>query len=174
MAETAFLFHSGKAFPRLKALGEKRNHSFFFRKLAAIENLLELRRNPRSQEYMIDLVRGTYGECPPDQLFVIENPRHLPEIHWDTVEEIVLLWPDANGTSWTPLERKILHLKSELTKVVVLNGRRRWFVLNRMTWYGFRLRRLLEKTFICELGFLAVFLCVSPVLVLTDLLRRRR
>jgi len=174
MAKTVYLFHSGKAFPRLKALGEKRGCSFFLRKLAAVENLLELRRNPRSQEYMKDLVRGAYGECPPAQFVVMENPKHLPEILWDTVEEIVLLWPDANGTGWTPIERNVLRLKNPITRVVVLNGRRRWFVINRMTWYGFRLRRLLEKTFLCELGFLTFFICVSPFLVLTDLLRGRR
>jgi len=108
------------------------------------------------------------------QTHVVQEDRRLPPLAWHDVDEIVLLWPDANGTGWTAIERQVFRQKTPATPVRVLNGRGRFFLLSRPVWRGFRWRRFLEKSLAPELGILVLFLITSPWLALSDIALGRR
>lgn len=124
--------------------------------------------NPRSLNYMRDLLSD-----------------RLPEAAWVTTadpgwtariagaDEVVLLYPDAIGLGFMPIERIVMRYKRSWAGVTVLNGRRRKFLLNNATRRALRLRRLLEWTMLPELVFLPVFMVVTPLFWLADLLRGR-
>ena len=95
-------------------------------------------------------------------------------VDWTAPDEIVLVWPDGNGTGWSDLERVVFARKRASTVVRVLNGRRRCFVYDAVQRRAFRRRRLLEKTLAGELAFALVFVTLTPWLWLFDLVRGRR
>ena len=94
-------------------------------------------------------------------------------VTWSSFDEIVLLWPDGNGTGWSRLERTILDEKRPSARVIVLNGRRRRFELDRTRWRRFRARRFVQKALVGELVFGLLFVVVTPWLWLADLVRGR-
>lgn len=124
--------------------------------------------NPRNLDYMRDLLSD-----------------RLPEAAWVTTaepdwtariaaaDEVVLLYPDAIGLGFLPIERMVMRCKRPWAAVTILNGRRRKFLLNHDTRWALRFRRLLEWTMLPELLFLPVFMVVTPLLWLADLLRGR-
>ncbi|MDI6792686.1 MAG: hypothetical protein QME81_07455 [bacterium] len=127
------------------------------------------KRNPRNESYMKDLVAEVFG----DDFRQIEAKDLRPE-DIKKAEEIVLLWPDGNGYGWFRVESQIFAFKKRGAKVMVLNGRRRGFQLTIRLWFGYWLRRFLERFWIGELVFSAVFLVVSPLMVAWDLMRGRK
>ena len=87
---------------------------------------------------------------------------------------IVLLWPDAIGYGWTPLERDVFSRKRRDAEVYALTGRRRAFKLTPATLFGLRLRRIAERLWLGE-AVMAVGLLVSaPFLVMWDFARGHR
>jgi len=106
--------------------------------------------NPRPPAYM----RTLFAERYPDGR--LEGG--VPAGDADT---IVLLYPDAIGLGFGAIERRL----PRGARIVVLNGRRREFPLDRRTRAALRKRRLLERTM---LGV------ATPVLLAADLVRGRR
>jgi hypothetical protein len=83
-------------------------------------------------------------------------------------EQIVLLWPDANGMGWSDIERELFKKMRDCACVYVLNGRRRFFELSKSRWRAFQIRRALEASFLSEVCVFVVFLVTAPVLALWD------
>ena len=174
MPKRLFLFHQGKAYPRAERLFADKPRSGLQGKIKSLFHMLELRRNPRTLAYMQALAKEAYPDCAPNDICALEEGDDLPDIDWNSIQEIVLLWPDANGTGWRGIERRVLGHRTATTTVTALTGRRRSFALNRWTLLSFRLRRLLEKTFAFELAFVLFFCVASSIVVPYDLLRGRR
>jgi hypothetical protein len=86
----------------------------------------------------------------------------------------VLLYPDAIGLGFGPLERKVVRTRKGGAEVRALNGRRRDFLLDSSTLVALRLRRLIERSMLTELLFIPVFLCLTPLLLLVDWAKGRR
>jgi hypothetical protein len=125
--------------------------------------------NPRSAEYM----RVLQQERLPDAEWV-ETGEHSDWIErLSRADMIVLLYPDSIGLGFGRIERSVLEHKLDWTDVVVLNGRRREFRLNKATRFGLRLRRLLEWSMLPEILFLSVFVVVTPLLWAIDAVRGR-
>jgi hypothetical protein len=97
-------------------------------------------------------------------------PRHGLSLlsHVSSFEQIVLLWPDANGMGWFDIERRVFNGRKPGSRVYVLNGRRRFFELPRKQWRLFRFKRFMEKTFLLEFVVLFLFLLTAPVMALWD------
>jgi O-antigen/teichoic acid export membrane protein len=136
------------------------------------------RRNARSEAYMRDLaaeVLGRHVELLDAEAGLLHEPRAGASAERLTAAStIVLLWPDATGYGWRPIERRVLALRRRGARVFVLSGRRRHFELTPMTLTSFRARRLLERLWLGEMVLAAVLLLAAPVLVAWDFARGRR
>ncbi len=95
------------------------------------------RSNPRSKEYMLDLLREKF----PDAEIVDINQTRSPG-------KIILLYPDAMGLGWGKIENR---LKIQTQNITVLNGRKRVFEFTSSVRRMLLLRRFLEMTFLPEL-----------------------
>jgi hypothetical protein len=109
---------------------------------------------------------------PNGTIVNVEDGRIPPEVT-ASADNIVLLFPDSIGMDFGDIERNVAR-RGPSRRVLVLNGRRRFFNLDapmrrRLAW-----RRFLEATRLPELAFFAVFLVATPVLLLVDALRRQR
>lgn len=171
---TLFVFHAGTAYPRLErwALGHSR--SVLSQPILKLAKILEYRRTPRSQGYMERLAQRAFPDFDRRQLVVVGDDRQLGALDWTALQRVVLLWPDANGTGWSGIVRQVFRRKRPHTGVIVLNGRQRLFMLNRLEWRSFTWRRALEQTLALELAFVLAFVLITPWLMLWDLLRARR
>ena len=125
--------------------------------------------NPRSESYMRELFRERY---PEGEYRVAGADGHWLEAI-RTARTVVLLYPDAIGQGFYRLERRLFCVKPAHAEVRVLNGRRRNFRLERSVLWGLRGRRVLESTLAGELLATGLFLVLSPLLVVWDLLRGR-
>lgn len=174
---TLFLFHAGKTYPNLERWARAFPSQSLRRVILKLGGFLEFRRYPRSWEYMNALTSRHISSAPltPAKPFDADvSVASLPHVDWQRLQQIVLLWPDANGTGWSMLERWVFRHKTFETRVYVLNGRGRLFELTRPGWRRWRMKRFLEKSFLAEIGFLLVFLATSPFLSLWDAVRRKR
>jgi hypothetical protein len=142
--------------------------------VASLERHLQHPRNARSETYMRELVTAAYGDVPESAIVRVTPGHRLPSIPWESVSEVVLLWPDGNGLGWGRLEREVFRRKRPSTRITVLNGRRRSFVLNRGQWRTIRVRRFIEKSLVTEAAFTVVFAVTSPFLLAWDMARGRR
>ena len=129
-----------------------------------------LKANPRSEAYM----REQFAQRYPGGTFinVDEEPGWIGQV--STTDLIVLLYPDSIGIKFSQLEALVKRAKRSSTTVRVLNGRRREFSLSRGTIRELRLRRFLERSMLGEILAIAMFIAVTPVFVVSDLLRGRR
>lgn len=156
---TLLIYHRGKAYP-----GARWIPSAFIRQLfQKLSGYHEYRGNPRSLDYMNELIGRHLGQAklvPDNDLSLLS---HVP-----TVEQVVFLWPDANGMGWFDIERRVFKLKKTGSDVYVLNGRKRLFRLSRHQWKVVRFKRFLEKSFLLEVGVLLLFAITAPVLALWD------
>lgn len=125
--------------------------------------------NPRGVEYMRDLVAGHFPEATWVNTAESEDWRQRIAV----ADQIVLLYPDAIGMGFSPIERDLIAHKLAWAGVTVLNGRSRRFRLNGGTHMGLRLRRFLAWTMLPEMLFLPVFVLATPVLWGLDLMRGR-
>lgn len=127
------------------------------------------RANPRDAEYMCSLCEERWGDA---EFVEIESATAHDSIQ--RADIIVILYPDAIGQGFAKVERDIARLKHAKAEVRVLNGRRREFPLSAATLRSLRLRRFLERTMLGESLFTALFLLITPVLLLVDLATGRR
>jgi len=117
------------------------------------------RAKPRSREYMLEL----FAEGFPDGAVEQDVPA-------ESVDEIVLLYPDAIGLGFGSIERRL----PAGVPVQVVNGRRRSFSFDTRTRRALVLRRALERSMAGEALALAVAALLTPVLILVDAARGRR
>lgn len=129
-----------------------------------------LKANPRDEAYM----RALFAERYPRGEFVNADADADWEGKLRGADTVVLLYPDATGLRFSPLESAVLRGKKGWAAVRVLNGRRRDFVLSRSARRRLRLRRLVERAMLGEALLTFVVLAATPFYVAGDLLRGRR
>ena len=122
--------------------------------------MVEFKANPRDAAYMRALFAERYPEGTIGDAAAAAG-----------AERVVLLYGDAIGLGWAPVERGLLRGGAE---VRVLNGRRRDFALDRATRLRLRLRRAAERSLAGEAVFTIAFVAATPFLLAFDLLRGRR
>ena len=131
MDRSIFIYHAGRTYPCLEKWGLCSGSYFPTKVISKLDGALKYRRNPRTREYMEALARQVISNFGLKDMLVIDEDQPLPELEWDTIGKVVLLWPDANGTGWSRLERGVLLRLRPSAEVVVLNGRRRCFALTK-------------------------------------------
>jgi hypothetical protein len=131
--------------------------------LRRYRTMVEFKANPRDEVYM----RALFAERYPDGR--VGGPDDVAG-----ADRIVLLYPDAIGLGWGPVERRLIRQAAPGTEVRVLNGRRRDFVLDRRARRGLERRRLLETALVGEAAATVLFVLATPVLLAWDVLRGRR
>jgi len=80
-------------------------------------------------------------------------------------DAVILLYPDGNGSGWSSLERRLGRLGRP---IVVLNGRRRLFLLDAPTRRSLLMRRCLERSWLLESALIAAVVPVGLVLACYD------
>jgi hypothetical protein len=132
-------------------------------RLRRYRTMVEFKANPRDEAYM----RALFAERYPDGR--LGGPDDV-----SGAERIVLLYPDAIGLGWGPVERALLRKAPAGAELRVLNGRRRDFVLDRRFRRRLELRRWLETALVGEAAATVLFVLATPVLLARDVLRGRR
>ena len=168
--EAVAIFCDGSAFPRLEPLSKR------FRALghviAQLDGHLRHERNPRALAYMEAAAKEAFPRL--GRVFDAGRGADMPAIDWENVGTLVLLWPDANGLGWGPLEAAVKRAVDHRVNVVVLNGRRRRFAFGSHAYRMLRRRRLLQKSFACNAVFTLALFLLAPALSVWDTLRGRR
>jgi hypothetical protein len=129
-----------------------------------------LKANPRDEAYM----RALFAERYPRAEFVDadSDPRWVERLR--DADTVVLLYPDATGLHFSPLESAVEKNKKLWATVRALNGRRRDFVLSRHARRQLRQRRFVERAMLGEVAAIFAFAALTPFFVAADLLRGRR
>lgn len=139
------------------------NESFFKNKPwwipGKLHNVVCLRANPRSKEYMIQLLNNIF----PDAQLIEDIPK-------DINGQLILLYPDAIGLGCGRIEKIV---NGRFKDVIVLNGRKRSFILNTQTRFKLLLKRFLEVTFLPELIASPFLIVLCVVLCIKDKLAGR-
>lgn len=161
------LFHEARTYPVLESLARMWMPAPVGRLASKLGLALEYHRNPRSMEYMLQLAQRHLPDLDSATPMVVSSDRDLATIDWTQIRDVIVLWPDANGTGWTPIERCLFGRGAG--SVLVLNGRGRMFPLTRRSWRAFQIKRAVAKSFIPEIIVLSAFLVTSPILALWDL-----
>ena len=167
-----FVVRREEPYPRLTRWVALSRLPFLERLANSVARDSTARRNPRDRAYMEKLAAEVFPDFSLEQTVHV-NEDTAPTIDWAAADEIVLLWPDGNGTGWSGVERVIFARKRASGRVVVLSGPRRRFSLDPAARNAFRWRRFLEKTLAAEIAFLVAFVVLTPWLLLSDLVRRR-
>ena len=131
--------------------------------LRRYRTMVEFKANPRDEAYM----RALFAERYPDGR--LGGPEDV-----SGADRVVLLYSDAIGLGWGPVERSLMRRAAPGVEVRVLNGRRRDYVLDRRTRLRLELRRWLEMALVGEAVATAAFVLLAPVLLTWDVLRGRR
>ncbi len=129
-----------------------------------------LKANPRNEDYM----RALFAERYPRGHFVNADAGGDWRREVRAADTVVLLYPDATGLHFSPLERAVFREKKTWATVRVLSGRRRDFVLSGQARRRLRLRRFLERAMLGEALAVVAFAAATPFFVAGDLLRGRR
>ena len=123
----------------------------------------------RSELYMRSVAQeygqGTWDVVTDDDLALDARVRDA--------DQVVLLWTDAIGFGTEQVERRVLAARKGSGDVLVVNGRRRQFVLTPERLRAMRTRRLLERYWVGETVLTAALLISAVPLMVFDLLRRR-
>jgi hypothetical protein len=162
----------GHPYPYLSRLVERLGSSGGRRLLDKLTIDSISRRNPRNRDYMRALV-ATEGLSEADVVVADAKAPAVDPNRLKSAATILLLWPDGNGTGWWPVEQQVFRETPRTARILVMNGRRRRFELSTGCWFGYLLRRVVEKSLAGELAFFAVFVVTSPFLVAWDRLRGR-
>ena len=133
------------------------------------------KRNSRLPDYMRELARvAIKQDCELIELPEGCDPaRVLTAARLEAAREIVLLWPDAIGYGWWPIERRVFASKRPVTPVSVLSGRRRRFAVTWSSLMPFRVRRVVERLWLGEIALGAGLLLAGAFLVTWDTIRGR-
>jgi hypothetical protein len=168
MNQTVFIYEETAAYPLLQNWTAR---APFARKIVLkLGAHLEYRRNLRVRQYMEDAAAHAFEEFHRSSVI---HSDQIKEMDWKHIDKVVLLWSDANGLGWFPIETLLLRFISPNTRVMVLNGRRRILEFRESRARVFT-KRILEKTFAIDLLLSAAFFFVTPFLVAADTLRGRR
>lgn len=108
------------------------------------------RANPRSKEYMINLLHDKF---PNAEFIDLEK--------FNSLGKIILLYPDAIGLGWGKIENG---LKINTQDIIILNGRKRVFEFTSSVRRLLLFRRFLEMTFLPEI-FLTLFVLLYGALL---------
>ena len=142
--------------------------------LAKLRRVERYKRNGRSAAYMRELARVALDA----RYRLVEVPMGdasaLASAGLPAANEIVLLWPDAIGHGWWPIERRVLAARGPATHVSVLNGRGRRFSATQTSLWAFRLRRAVERLWLGEVALTAALFLAAPLLVTWDAIRGHR
>jgi hypothetical protein len=125
--------------------------------------MVEFKANPRDEGYLRELFAQRY----PDGR-IVALPREAAG-----ADRVVLLYADAIGLGWGPVERAVRRAAPD-AELRVLNGRRRDFALDRATRRRLAVRRAAESSLAGEALMTVAFVAATPVLLAIDLLRGRR
>jgi hypothetical protein len=126
--------------------------------------------NPRDVTYM----KRLFTEHFQEGMFINVDEDPLWRDKLSDVDTVALLYPDAIGQGFYRLENEVQRKKRKSAAMRALNGRRRGFLLTRSTLLGLRIRRILERWMVGELMALILFVLITPVFLLKDLLRGHR
>ena len=137
--------------------------------LARLRAAARYRRNPRSADYMRQLLASEYPDAE-----LAEITAAVPVERIAAARRIVLLWADAIGFGWAPIERSVFKTRARGASVIALTGRRRRIELTPGALVAFRARRLAEHLWLGEIAIVAAMLCSAPLLVAWDAARGRR
>lgn len=125
--------------------------------------------NPRSADYMKVILAERY----PQAAFLDIGSDPLAPGPLKDASKVILLYPDAIGLGFTPVERDIARHAPQ-TPVEILNGRRRQFAFDDESRRALRFRRLLEWTMLVECVTGIVILLATPFLLLADVVRGKK
>lgn len=123
----------------------------------------------RDREYMLALFNSHFPNCR----LVTMAAEKIPVQEIESVDNVVLLFPDSIGLDFGIIERSI-GSRWPAKRMFALNGRRRFFRLDAAMRRRIAVRRFLEKSRIPEAGLLVVFMVATPFLALFDVARGRR
>lgn len=125
--------------------------------------------NPRSADYMQALLAERY----PHATFLNIGSNTLTPGVLGGASKVVLLYPDAIGLGFTPVEHSVARQASQAA-VEVLNGRRRQFAFDAASRRALRSRRFLEWTMLVECLTGIVILLATPFLIFADFVRGKK
>lgn len=138
--------------------------------VAKYRRLIWYTADPRPEPYMREL----FSRHHADGVFVNVNADPAWQQAAAGADTVVLLYPDAIGLGYGPLEREIAGLKKDWAAVRVLSGKRQQFLLTRAALLGLRMRRLFSRLLVGEMLFTVVFLVVTPLFLLVDWIGGRK
>jgi len=145
-------------------------HGKYSGPIAKYRRVIWYTANPRSEQYMHDLFQAR----TPEGTFVNADKDSQWESTAADADVVVLLYPDAIGLGFAPIERRIAPSKKDWTTVRVLNGRRREFVLTPAVAASLRWRRALSRLMVGEILFTLVFIIATPAFLILDFIGRRK
>ncbi|HJQ68935.1 MAG TPA: hypothetical protein VKA70_08185 [Blastocatellia bacterium] len=129
-----------------------------------------LKANPRSVAYMEELFLERY----PQGRFINVDEQSGWRESVAAADAVVMLYPDSIGLGFSRIEAAVKRQKKRWAVVRALNGRRREFILKRRTVRQLKLRRFLERSMLGEAAAVVAFVAVTPLFVVSDLVRGRR
>ena len=165
--DTLFIDYSGPAYPTVERFSRGLGVPLVSRIVNKLVFDSDSRRNPRTPDYMRDAAArlGNHADPPITRVNAASDlDRHAVA----KASAIVLLWRDANGSGWAPIERVVLANKSPQVPVTVVNGRRRSFELTPAVRRGYLVRRLVEKTLVVEMLLFVGLAASTPFVFLWD------
>lgn len=142
--------------------------------------------NPRELDYLVALLEGEAEVAPngaasilidkgwqADQIsrlsgrldYQIADFQQSASIDLKGADQVVVVYPDALGLGWRSLEK---HLLSTGKPILVVNGRRRVFSLDRAASREMRFRRFLAETRVVELLLGVVVVGIAFVFAVYD------
>jgi hypothetical protein len=136
--------------------------------LDKLSRISRYKRNPRPPEYMR---AAAAAHAPGAEVIEIEGA--VPRDRLARASEVVLLWPDAIGYGWTPIERQVF-AAAPGARVRAVTGRQRVIPLSGGSLMSMRLRRVAERLCLGEIAMGVALLATAPFLVAWDLVRGRR
>jgi hypothetical protein len=164
------------AFPDRRPLPRAR--TFLERARNKLELAGRYKRNARNEHYMRELAAQVLGRdvelLDGEAGLLLKSPAPTIAGRLAAATSVVLLWPDATGYGWRPIERRVFALKRRGARVFVLSGRRRYFELTPVTLTAFRARRVLERLWLGEMMLTAALFLAAPVLIAWDFAQGRR
>lgn len=149
---------------------------------ASGRQLLEYRANPRSLEYMLDRAAEFKAQFAPGAAadVLVTGEAVIPEKHrvwirqvqtapvnFNGYDTVVLLYPDAIGLGWGPVERSLRDLRAR--QYLIINGRRRIFVWDDASRCALAWRRLLYRVSFSEALFAALIFVAGAWFAAADL-----
>lgn len=133
----------------------------------SLDRVLKNKANPRDETYMQDL----FKEYFPGGIFINISENEGWKQKTSGADKIVYLFPDAIGLKSRQLTEAA---NDDAQNIVVLNGRRRLFRLDGAMKFSLSWRRFIERFLVGEILFAGVFVILTPIFLIIDLIRGRK